>query len=1026
MKYSSTNFNQLKTKTQKLMKKTYLIKYVFLLLFVFSATAVFAQTGAITGKVVDETNQPLPGATVTIKGTQQGSGTDANGNFRIPTASGTVTLQISFVGYQTLNKTVSVSGNVTVNVSLVPNSKDLNEVVVIGYGTQKKKDLTGSITNVTEKDFNQGVITSPEQLIQGKVAGVAITSNSGAPGSGSTITIRGGASVNGSNQPLIVVDGNPLSNDGIPGVASPLDMINPDDIASFSILKDASAAAIYGNRASNGVILITTKKGKKGKPVINFNTQVSIGKLPKEAPVLSPSQFRNYINTNDTTTSRKYASLLGNANTDWQKEIYQTSVSTNNNISVSGTAGLLPYRVSAGYDVQNGVLKTTELHRYTTGINLSPSFFSDHLKINFNFLGSQVKQRFANEGGVISDAVDFNPTLPVYSGNKNFGGYYEILDPSASDGLKGLAPLNPVGLLYENNNRSTAYRAISSLNLDYKFHFFPDLHANVNFAYDGSNDQGFDNIPGYAASQYPGTPDANGVNQTGSNSKYKTVISNKLFEGYLSYAHDFKSIKSNVTAVVGYSDQTFSNTSYSYLSYFANGEPYPASVTNLAQFPTYINQYDLTSVYGRLTYAYDEKYLLTGTLRSDVSTKFLPGIRTGNFPSVAAGWIISNENFLKGNQVLTNLKLRLEYGVTGNQDGISDYDYLSDYSLSNSTAKYQFGGTYLQGYRPGGLYTGRTWEQTATFNAGFDFGFLNERITGAVDVYSRKTSKLLFTIPQSAGANFTNQIVGNVGNMQDKGIELNILGKIIESKDVSWSVGLNGTLNRNKITNLAQIPSSSESIINAGGISGGTGNNAQILALGVAKGTFYLYQQVYGTNGKPLDGVFVDQNGDGVINNKDLVVEHNANPQEYFGLNSEFRYKKWNIGFSARAEFGNYVYNNVASSTGIQRNFLNPIGVINNGSTDVLASGLTGNGSLDLLSDYYLQNASFFRMDDAHLGYSFGKVFKSIGNLKISADVQNVFVITDYKGVDPEVNGGIDNNFYPRPRTFVLGLSVNL
>jgi len=1014
------------------MKKTYLIKYVFLLFFALSTATVFAQTSVVSGKVVDETNQPLPGASVSVKGTQKSTGTDANGNFRLTGVSnGAVTLHVTFVGYQVAEKTVNVSGNVTVNFGLQPNSKDLNEVVVIGYGTQKKKDLTGSITNVTAKDFNTGDITSPEELIQGKVAGVSIVSNSGAPGAPITITIRGGASVNGSSAPLIVIDGTPLSNDGIAGVENPLDMINPNDIASFSILKDASAAAIYGNRASNGVIIITTKKGQAGRPVINFSTQVSLGTLPKEAPVLSPSQFRAYITANDTTASHQYINLLGSANTDWQKQIYQTSLSEKNlsnadNLSISGTAGKLPYRISVGFDKQNGILKTTDLQRYSTGINLSPSLFTDHLKINFSFLGSQVQQRFANEGGVISDAVDFNPTLPVYSGNSNFGGYYELLDPSAADGLKSLAPLNPVGLLYENDNRSTVYRAISSLNLDYKFHFFPDLHAGVNFAYDGSNQQGFNIIPAYAASSYPGSPDANGVDQTGSRSKYKTVVGNKTFDATLNYAHDFTSIKSSVTALLGYSQQDFSNTAYNFLSYFGNGEVTPNSVATLAEYPYSTNAYDLTSVYGRLIYNYDDKYLLTASLRSDVSTKFAPGIRTGNFPAIALAWVLSHEDFLKGNTVLTNLKLRLEYGVTGNQDGIGDYDYLSDYSLSNSTARYPFGNTFYEGYRPGGLYPGRTWEQTATANAGLDFGFLNDRISGTLDVYSRKTSKLLFDIPQPAGANFVNQIVGNVGNMQDKGIELNLNGKVIDTKDITWNVGLNGTLNRNKITNLSQIFNPDEAPVLTGGISGGTGNTIQIYKLGDAKGTFYVYQQVYGTNGKPLDGVFVDQNGDGIINNQDLITEHNANPQEYFGINSDFRYRKWNVGFSARADLGNYVYDNVASSTGIQRNFLNPLGIINNGDSNVLQSGLTGNGSNDLLSDYYLYNASFFRMDNAHIGYNFGKVFGKTGDLKISANVQNVFVITKYPGVDPEVAGGIDNNFYPRPRTYVLGLNLTL
>ena len=468
------------------MKKTYLIKYVFLLFFVLSAATVFAQTSIVTGKVVDETNQPLPGAAVTLKGTQKSTGTDANGNFRLlAVPNGTVTLEVTFIGYQTLEKVVNVSGNVTVDLSLVPSARSLNEVVVIGYGTEKKKDLTGSIATVTAKDFNQGAITTPEQLIQGKVSGVSITSNSGAPGAGSTITIRGGASISGGNDPLIVLDGMPLSPDAINGAANPLDLINPNDIASFTILKDASASAIYGNRASNGVIIITTKKGQSGKPVINFSTQFSVATLPKEAPVLSASQFRNYVKANGDSAQ---IALMGTANTDWQKEIYQTALGTDNNLSVSGTAGILPYRVSVGYSDQNGILKTTSMQRYSTNVNLSPSFFTNHLKVNFNFIGSQTNNRFANnQNGIISDAATFDPTQPVKSSNAlyaPYGGYWQWTDASSQNGIKQNTPGNPVALLEQTNDHSTAYRGIASLNLDYKFHFFPDLHANVNLGYD--------------------------------------------------------------------------------------------------------------------------------------------------------------------------------------------------------------------------------------------------------------------------------------------------------------------------------------------------------------------------------------------------------------------------------------------------------------------------------------------------------------------------------------------------------------
>jgi len=1023
------------------MKKTYLIKYVFLLFFVLSAATVFAQTSIVTGKVVDETNQPLPGAAVTLKGTQKSTGTDANGNFRLlAVPNGTVTLEVTFIGYQTLEKVVNVSGNVTVDLSLVPSARSLNEVVVIGYGTEKKKDLTGSIATVTAKDFNQGAITTPEQLIQGKVSGVSITSNSGAPGAGSTITIRGGASISGGNDPLIVLDGMPLSPDAINGAANPLDLINPNDIASFTILKDASASAIYGNRASNGVIIITTKKGQSGKPVINFSTQFSVATLPKEAPVLSASQFRNYVKANGDSAQ---IALMGTANTDWQKEIYQTALGTDNNLSVSGTAGILPYRVSVGYSDQNGILKTTSMQRYSTNVNLSPSFFTNHLKVNFNFIGSQTNNRFANnQNGIISDAATFDPTQPVKSSNAlyaPYGGYWQWTDASSQNGIKQNTPGNPVALLEQTNDHSTAYRGIASLNLDYKFHFFPDLHANVNLGYDESKSNGSTTVPADAASNYLTAADASGKLQSGAYTPYNQELQNKLFEGYFSYSKDVKSIKSHFDAVAGYSIQDFKNTASNGLfpfisngstlystTKFANGEVNPTAINNYNNYEYLINEFIMTSFYGRFNYNYDEKYYLTASIRSDNSTKFAPGTRTGTFPSVALAWKINNEDFMKGNNLFSTLKLRLEYGVTGNQEGIGNYDYLSQYSLSTSTAQYNFGGTNYQLYRPGAYFPGRTWETTDASNIGLDYGFLNDRITGSIDYYSNKTKNLLATIGQPALTNFSNQITGNVGNMENKGLEFSITGDLIDTKTIGWTANFNVSFNSNKITNLT-------SVADLTGISGGTGNYVNVDQVGYARNSFSVYQQVYGTNGKPLDGVFVDRNGDGTITSADRYNDHSPDPKQIFGFSSDFRYQKWNIGFVTRANLGNYVYNNVASATGTSRNILNPIGNLNNGSNDVLSSGLTGAGANDLLSDYYIQNGSFFRMDNAHIGYNFGKVFKGTGDLKISANVQNVFIITDYKGVDPEITytgtgglAGVDNNFYPRPRTYVLGLNLSL
>ena len=1009
------------------MRKIYIKQYLLVCAFLMLSCFAFAQTSTISGKIVDETNQPLPGATVTLKGTQYSAGTDPNGNYRITgVKAGQYSMRVSFTGYTIIEKPVTVNGNTVADFNLVPDSKSLTEVVVIGYGTQRKKDLTGAITNITAKDFNTGVVTTPEQLIQGKVAGVSIISNSGAPGAGSTIRIRGTASISGSKDPLIVIDGVPLSNSAISGAANGLSLINPNDIESFSILKDASASAIYGNRASNGVILITTKKGQSGSPVVNFSTQFSLSKLTKEASVLSPGQFRNFITTHDTSSDGTYSRYLGSANTDWQKEIYQTAVSSDNNISISGTTGKLPYRVSAGYLNQDGILKTGFLHRYSGALNLNPTLFDKHLKINFNANGSQLKQRFANEDA-IGSAFGFNPTLPVKSTDPRYaryGGYTQYLDPDTTNanGLQALTRRNPVGMLYQNDDRSTVNRIITSLSLDYKFHFLPDLHANVNLAYDGSRGSGQKIRPDNAATDYYSFKDSLGVYHGGSRSQYKQENTNKLFEGYFSYTKDLKSIQSHIDAIAGYSYQDFKYTNYNYASYYYDGLQVPNSTPD---FPKDVQENRLLSYYARLTYSFLDKYILTGTIRDDYSSKFAPKLRSGVFPSGAFAWRINQEDFLKNSNVVSDLKLRIGYGVTGNQDGIGNYDYLADYSLSTKTAQYQFGDNYYQAYRPDAYYENRTWEQTATSNIGFDYGFLNDRITGTLDYYYRKTTHLLAVIGQPALSNFSNQVVGNVGDMQNKGVEFSINSDIIRSKDITWNVGFNITYNKNKIISL---PGATAAGLKAGKIAGGTGSMIQINNVGQPVNSFYVLQQVYDAKGKPIENLFVDRNGDGTINDDDLYPYKSPDPTTFLGINSNVTYKKWNAGFVARANFGNYAYNNVASNTGNTSNFLASIagGAINNGSTDVLNTGFVGRAANDKYSDYYVQNASFFRMDNVHAGYDFGDVIGHAASLRISFNVQNVFIITKYKGIDPELNNGIDNQLYPRPRTYSLGLNLTV
>ncbi len=1005
------------------MRKNYLKKYVLVCMLLIISAVAYAQTGSITGKVLDNNRQPLAGVTIGVTGTTLGAPTDAEGNFRLATVpAGTYTITARYFGFATASQQVTVRTGAAASVEfkLQPQNQSLNEVVVIGYGTQTRKDVTGAVTTVNSRDFQKGVITTPEQLIAGKAPGVSVTSNGGAPGAGSTIRIRGGASLNASNNPLIVIDGVPLSDNTISGAANPLSLINPNDIESFSVLKDASAAAIYGSRASNGVVLITTKKGQSGAPQINFSTQFSLSKISKKADVLTADEFRNYVNTYGNATQK---ALLGTANTDWQNEIYQTAKTTDNNLSVSGSGfgKKLPYRVSAGYLNQEGILKTGKLERTSLAVNLNPSLFEDHLKINLNLKGAESKNRFADQGA-ISSAVLFDTTKPVYSGNSNFGGFYEWLDPNATTGLKQQVPRNPLGLLEQREDKSTVYRSIGNVQLDYKFHFLPDLHANVNLGYDVSKGTGTIFVPDYAASNYLR---GNGNTVGGINNQYKQTQTNRTLEAYLSYNKDIKSIDSRIEAVAGYAFYDYKVTNYTFNDYSAGGVL--ITNTSIYPFPFDSPQNRLLSYYGRLNYTFKNKYLLTATVRTDGSSRFSESNRFATFPSGALAWKIKEEEFLKGVDFISDLKLRVGYGITGQQEGIPNYGYLSFYNISTNTAQYQFGNTYYSMYRPGALDPGRKWEQTATANVGIDYSFLNGRITGTLEYYNKKTKDLLSLVNQSAGTNFSNRIIANVGDMTNNGLEFSINAQPVRTKDVTWNLGFNVTYNQNKITNLT-ISADPNFVGNQlGDISGGTGNTIQINSVGYPRAAFYVLQQVYDGNGKPIEGAFVDQNKDGIINEQDLYRYKQPDPKAYFGLSSSVNYKNWSAAFTARANLGNYVYNNVISNTATQRNILNPIGNLNNGSADVLKTGFTGNILSDryFLSDYYVENASFLRMDNINVGYTFGKVWGSKATLRVSGNVQNVFTITKYKGIDPEIGGGIDNNFYPRPRTYVLGLNLN-
>ena len=990
------------------MIKNYLKKYLLFLGLLFSASAAFAQTGSITGKVLDETNQPIIGVSVALQGTTRGANTDVNGNYTITgVAPGTYTINATFIGYISGKKTVTVSDHQTVvGFILQSESRNLNEVVVVGYGTQRKKDLTGSVAVVTAKDFNQGPITTPEQLIQGKVSGVEITSNGGSPGSGSTIRIRGGASLNASNDPLIVIDGVPVSNEPIGGVSNPLATINPDDIESFNILKDASATAIYGSRASNGVIIITTKKGSgNSKLSINFSSLNSQSDVTKEVSVLSPAQFRNVVQTQYSAGVPE----LGSANTNWQNEIYRKAYGTDNNISFTGGIKDLPYRLSFGYYDQDGILKTDNLKRYTSALNINHAFLHNSLKFDLNLKGTYTDSRFANQGA-IGSAVSFDPTQPVYSDNNDkYGGYFEYTQQNGNPNT--LAPRNPLGLLEEQFGYGTAKRGIGSLNVNYVFPFLKELQFNATLGGDIADGQGSTLIPAYAAADFA---------QKGAFSRYFNENSTYNTDYYLKYSKDLKDIKSHFDAQVGYS--------YQYFKFYTRDEQgYAADMVTPIGSPSvnFPPQYYIESPFARVNYNFNEKYLLTASIRDDRSSRFSEANRNGYFPAVAVAWRIKQEDFLKGVDALSDLKLRASFGLTGQQDiapnnvtnNLLYYPYLAVYEPGSNSAGYQFGGTGTTTLRADAYNSNLKWESTATTDVGLDYGFLNGKINGAVDYYYKKTKDLLVDSPVPDGTNLTNHIIANIGTLHTQGIDFNVNVNAVTSKDFNWTFGYNVSYNKIVIDNIS-LTGDPNQIIAVGGISGGVGNTIQVLKAGYPPNAFYVYQQVYGTNGAPLEGVYVDRNGNGTTVD-DKYEYKKPNPTVFMGFNSTFNYKQWNLAFTLRSNLGNYVYNNAAAANGAYAG-LKFQGYLDNLPSSVLKTNFQ---QYQLFSDYYVENASFLRMDNANLSYSFGKIAK-VATIRVTANVQNVFVITKYTGLDPEVQGGIDNNFYPRPRIYTIGVNV--
>ena len=1003
---------------------------------ILSATA-FAQQITVNGHVKDATGEDVIGATVRVVGTQTGTVTDFDGNFTIKANQGDQ-ISVSFIGYQD----AVVAAAPQVEVLLQDDAAlSLNEVVVIGYGVAKKNDLTGSVTAIKPDEKNHGLITNAQEMMQGKIAGVNITSGGGTPGGGATIRIRGGSSLNASNDPLIVIDGLAMDNQGIKGAANPLTMVNPNDIESFTVLKDASATAIYGSRGSNGVIIITTKKGRKGMaPKVSYNGNVSYSVKKKTLDVLDADEYRSFIKSYYGADSEA-ASLLGNANTNWQDEIFHPAVSSDHNVTVQGGISNMPYRISVGYTDQNGILKTSNFQRTTASVTLNPSLLQDHLTFNINGKFMYAHNRYAN-GDAIGDATRMDPTQPIYSSDpkyKNYHGYWQWLDSGASLKDENYTTMwnrntvaNPLSRLYEKNDRANSYDYMGNIEADYKIHGFEDLRLHANASGDWAN----------------GTQDTDYANWGPSNFYYGNSgytyerKYNLTFSAYAQYYKDFLKTQ-HFDIMAGYE---WSHTKYWGDSFYAGvyprttnqvithddgttepaaGKPYNGS-TSIWKSESY-----LVSFFGRANYIAFDRYMITATVRRDGSSRFKEHWAT--FPSVALGWKINEEAFLKNVKWMDELKLRLGWGKTGQQDGIGDYNYFATYNVNttNVNGRYPLIGVNDSGllYRPDAYNPDLKWETTTTWNAGLDWSLFNNRVSGSVDYYYRKTTDLINDASVSAGSNFRNMVRSNIGSLENRGIEASLTVRPVQTEDWQWEVTANFTYNKNKITELT----GESSLVMTGGISSGTGNQCQAHSVGYPHNSFYVFQQVYDQNGLPLEGVYVDRNADGVINDSDRYFYKSPDAPYTAGLSSRLQFKNWDFGFGLRASFDNYVFwDKEAGYSNVSKRYDSSFGYLQN----VIPGAVQRNWSTydHALSDYFVHNASFLKCDNITLGYSFDNLFKG-GNYsglsgRIYASATNVFTITKYEGIDPEVfpskdQWGIDNNMYPRPFTVQVGLNLN-
>ena len=973
--------------------KNNMFKQLLFVILLLCVAFGYAQQITVKGTVKDGSGQPLMGASVLVKGTSHGTAADFDGNFELKVDKG-VTLVVSSVGYK--SREVAAKAG-TMNIVLQEDTQQLEDVVVIGYGAIKKKDLTGSVNLVTDKDFNKAPAVNADQLIQGKIAGVQMTSASGAPGEGQTIRIRGNGSLSLTSNPLIVIDGVPMNDGGVGGSRSIFNSINPEDIESMTVLKDASSTAIFGSRAANGVIMITTKKGKANQDLkISFNTSIALQDVNKYVDVMNANQFRQTVKGLNNPAAE---ALLGNADTNWQKEIYQTAPMSNSTLVLSGAYKTLPYRVSVGHSYADGILRTDNFKRTNAKISLNPTFFDKSLKLELNANGTYMQNRFANKDA-IGAAVEYDPTQSVFGGLAKYGGYHAWVNPN-NGSRYDLAPNNPMAMLKFLDDSSKVYRFIGNAKVDYTLPFFKDITASVNVGIDYSKGEG-DKITDRRMPT--STPGFDGAKTT-----YTNKATNKLFDAYINYMKDIKETH-NIGLMIGHSYQSFefddNSTDYSYFTNPGDNKEVP----NINK-----SRNVLMSFFGRANYSYKNRYLLTATLRADASSKLNPDDRWGYFPSVALAWNVSNENFLKDNKTLNELKLRFGYGEVGNVNGLGDYLFLTNYTRSQDGASYQLGDSFYQTYRPGVTNKNLRWEVGNTLNAGIDFGFLDNLITGTLDVYRKQTKDLIAETTIDPFTNFKNRVNANVGDMENKGIELGLTVTPIRNieKNIRWSFNYNIAYNENKIT---RMPDDQPT----GGISGGTGNRVQLHREGETPYSFFVYQQVYDAQGNPVENAFVDRNGNGKIDEGDRYLYKSPFAPVTMGFGTDLNYKNWDLNITTRANIGNYVYNNTQSRLDQFGEITANSGFLRNIKAN---SNFQRHNDQSWLSDYYLENASFFKLDNITLGYTFPHTDKMY--VRLYGTVQNVLTITKYSGLDPEVYGGIDNNFYPRPQTYLLGLNVN-